>query len=51
MAETNSEIKSDEYTLRQRDIGCESEQRSLIPKRMASEEQGKKVRIQCREYN
>ena len=46
MADSNPEVKSDEYTtLRHRDIGCDGEQRSLMPKRQASEEQRKKVNI------
>ena len=43
MAETNPEIKSDQYTIRHRDTGCDGEQRSLVPKREASEEQRNKV--------
>ena len=49
MAESNPEVKSDKYTtLRNRDhTGCDGEQRSLMPKRQASEEyvQRKKVNI------
>lgn len=48
MADSNPEVKSDKYTtLRHHDTGCDGEQRSLMPKRQASEEyvQRKKVNI------